>query len=140
MSFFQIEISISLRKTSLLTLTFSRTIRNEVKPRWQTPIAHKIFGGQSECSFFVAFQGSCSVSCWKIFSGPFFLRHWWCYWLSSRKLKFLLVQDFCLPFYTTLKSGTFPKHALSRTRSFSEPFSKIKARTFFYNLIKRLGF
>ena len=138
--FFQIEIKISLRKTSLLTLTLSETICNEVELRCQTPIAHKIFGGQPECSFFVAFQGSCSVSCWKIFSGSFFVRHWWCYWLSCCKLKFLLAQDFCLSFWTTLKSGTRPKHALLWTRSFSWPFLKINGRVFFKNLTKRLGF
>ena len=126
-----IGINTSFRKTSLFILTFSGTIRNEVEPQWQTPIAHKIFGGQPECFFFVAFQGSCSVSCWKIFSDLFFLWNWWCYWLSSRKLKFLLVQDFCLPFWTTLKSDTSPKHALLRTRSFSQPFLKIELRTFF---------
>ena len=52
------------------------------------------------------------------FFRAFFLWHWWCYWLSSRKLKTLLVQDFCLPFCTTFKSGTFPKHTLLQKFSF----------------------
>ena len=113
------------------------------RSRWRGGSAQSMSFATSFTSFFVRTSGVPGFFlCFLLedFFRALFLWHWWCYRLSSCKLKFLLLQDFCLPFWTILKSGAFPKHTLLGTRSFSRSFLKIKAKTFFCNLSKWLVF